>query len=100
MKAVEALLNLTDADGEFFPLNDGQKGMSWQSRELVTAVNIAYLIGGRDPRLLSIAEVQGRVLLDDSGIAVAAAIRDGVSQSIRETLHQSSRTGPMAQRVG
>jgi len=80
LKAVDALLNLTDADGEFFPLNDGQKGMSWQARELVTAVDIAYLVGGRDPRLLSIAKVQGRVLLDDAGIAVAAAIRDGASQ--------------------
>ena len=28
MKAVDALLALSDADGEFFTLNDGQKGMS------------------------------------------------------------------------
>ena len=60
LKAVDALLALSDADGEFFPLNDGQKGMSYLSRELVTAVNIAYHVGGNDPRLLSIAERQGR----------------------------------------
>ena len=80
LKGVDALLQLSDADGEFFPLNDAQKGMSYHSRELVTAVDIAYLVGGQDPRLLSIAEEQGQVLLDDAGFAVAAAIRDGRAQ--------------------
>ena len=73
-----------DADGEFFPLNDGQKGMSYYSRELVTAVNIAFLVGGEDPRLLSIAQKQGQVLLDDAGIAVASAIRDGKTQEFQK----------------
>ena len=77
LKSVNALLSLSDADGEFFPLNDGQKGMSYHSRELVTAVDIAYHLGGSDPQLLSIAEQQGQVLLDDAGLAVAVGIRDG-----------------------
>ena len=77
LKAVDALLNLSDADGEFFPLNDGQKGMSYQARSLVTAVDMAYHIGGQDPRLLGVAQMQGQVLLDDAGISVAMAIRDG-----------------------
>ncbi len=47
LKAVDALLALSDADGEFFPLNDGQKGMSYHSGALVTAVDIAYHVGGR-----------------------------------------------------
>ncbi len=80
LKSVDALLNLSDHDGEFFPLNDGQKGMSYYSRELVTAVDIAYHLGGGNPQLLSIAERQGQVLLDDSGFAVAAGVRDGKSQ--------------------
>jgi len=80
LNAVDALLNLSDADGEFFPLNDGQKGMSYHARELVTAVDITYHFGGQDPRLLGIAEQQGRVLLDDAGIAVATAIREGRAQ--------------------
>src|SRR5210317_1059819 len=67
LKAVDALLNLSDADGEFFPINDGQKGMSYHARSLVTAVDMAYLMGGEDPRLLGIAVEQGRVLLDDAG---------------------------------
>lgn len=80
LKSVNTLLQLSDADGEFFPLNDGQKGMSYYSRELVTAVDIAYHYGGHDPQLLSIAKKQGRVLLDDSGLAVAIGIRDGASE--------------------
>jgi hypothetical protein len=80
LKAVDALLNLSDADGEFFPLNDGQKGMSYQASSVVTAVDIAYHIGGQDPRLLGIAKKQGQVLLDDAGISVALAIRDGKTQ--------------------
>ena len=84
LKAVDALLSLSDADGEFFPLNDGQKGMSYYSRELVSAVDMAYHIGGNDPRLLSIAEKQGAVLLDDAGFSVASAIRDGKTQAFEK----------------
>ena len=80
LKSVDVLLSLSDADGEFFPLNDGQKGMSYYSREVVTAVDIAYYFGGNNPQLLSIAEKQGSVLLDDSGLAVAMGIRDGKAQ--------------------
>jgi len=84
LNAVDTLLALSDADGEFFPLNDGQKGMSYHSRELVTAVDIAYHIGGQDPRLLSIAEEQRQVLLDDSGFSVASAIRDGKTKTFEK----------------
>ena len=84
LKAVDALLALSEADGDFFPLNDGQKGMSYHARELVTAVDIAYHVGGEDPRLLSIAEEQGRVLLDDAGFSVALAVRDGKTQAFEK----------------
>lgn len=77
LKAVDALLNLADADGDFFPLNDGQKGMSYYNAALITAVDIAYYYGARDPRLLSVAQRQGQVLLDQSGLSVALGIRDG-----------------------
>ncbi|MHB1104963.1 MAG: alginate lyase family protein [Lutibacter sp.] len=78
LKAVNTLLNLTDADGEFFPLNDGQKGMSYHSRELISSVDIAYYYGGKATELLSIAKEQGEVLLDDTGLSVAIGIRDGL----------------------
>ena len=80
LKAVNTLLNLTDSDGEFYPLNDAQKGMSYFSRELVSAVDIAYHYGDQNPGLLSIARKQGKLTLDDAGFSVAKAIADGKSE--------------------
>ncbi|MFB9054948.1 alginate lyase family protein [Formosa undariae] len=77
LKGVDALMNLTDKDGEFFALNDSQKGMSYYTASLVSALDIAYYYGDRDPSLLSIAQEQGRVQLDQTGLAVAMDIRDG-----------------------
>ena len=77
LKAVNTLLNLTDTDGEFYPLNDAQKGMSYFSRELVSSVDIAYHYGNSNPGLLSIAEAQGKITLDDAGFAVAKALEEG-----------------------
>mgnify|MGYP005986353011 FL=1 len=77
LKSINALLNLSDADGDFFPLNDGQKGMSYYTNALVTAVDVSYHFGEQDPGLLSIAKEQDKVLLDDSGLAVALGIKNG-----------------------
>jgi hypothetical protein len=78
LQSVYALLNLTNSEGKFFPLNDSQKGMSIYSRELVSAVDIAYTYGGKDNSLLSIAQKQGRVSLDNSGMDVALAIHNNL----------------------
>ncbi len=85
LKGVDVLLNLSDANGEFFPINDGQKGMSYQNDALVTAVNLAYYYGDKNPQLLSIAQEHGRVLLDDTGYAVAAGVRDGLATKFKKT---------------
>ena len=77
LKSINALLNLSDADGDFFPLNDGQKGMSYYTNALVTAVDVSYHFGEQNPGLLSIAKEQDKVLLDDSGLAVALGIKNG-----------------------
>lgn len=77
LKGVDALLNLSDADGDFFPLNDGQKGMSYYTPALVTAVDTAYHYGSQNPSLLGIVEKQGLVLLNESGLSVAMGVRDG-----------------------
>lgn len=77
IKAVDALLNLTDADGEFFPLNDGQKGMSYYTASLVSAVDIAYYYGNKNPELLSVAKRQNKVQLDGTGLAIALALKEG-----------------------
>ena len=78
-KAVYSLLYETDAKGQFFPINDAQKGMSWLSREVVTAVDIAYKNFGKDPMLLAIAEKQDQVIIDDAGYQVARDIAKGMS---------------------
>lgn len=85
LKGVNALLNLSDADGEFFPLNDGQKGMSYFTASLVTAVDMAYFYGGKNPKLLSIVEKQNKVLLDEAGLAAAIGVRDGKSEPFTKT---------------
>nr|AFV91542.1 alginate lyase 2B [Flavobacterium sp. S20] len=99
IKAVYALLNLTNSEGEFFPLNDGQKGMSYYSRELVSAVDIAYLYGGKDASLLSIAEKQGRVQLDNSGMAVALGIKNKLAKPfVKKSINLSD--GPDGEQGG
>ena len=84
IKAVETLVQLSDKDGDLFPLNDAQKGMSLHAPEVVAAVDIAYQAGG-DRRLLDIAERQRRVLLDGAGHAVAAAVANGESQPFHKS---------------
>ncbi len=99
LKSVYTLLNLTDADGEFFPLNDGQKGMSVANGSLISAVNIAYFYGNQDPSLISIAEQQGRVMLDHSGLTVAIASRDSLSSEFTKSSVNYS-DGPLGQQGG
>jgi len=77
LKGVNALLNLSDADGDFFLLNDSQKGMSYYNVSLISAVDIGYHFGGNNPELLSVAKEQGEVTLDDAGLAVALGIKEG-----------------------
>ncbi|MEO1518317.1 MAG: heparinase II/III family protein [Bacteroidota bacterium] len=79
-KAVDALLNQTDVQGQFFPINDAQKGMSWKAREVIAAVDIAYADFGQDPMLLSIAEMQAKVLLDETGFKVARDLQKGMAK--------------------
>jgi len=77
IKAVYALLVQTNTAGEFFPINDSVKGMSILSRELVTAVSLAYYFGGNDQKLLPFIEMQDRVPLNDSGVEAAMALAKG-----------------------
>jgi len=82
-KSIYSVLYETDAQGRFFPINDSQKGMSWNSREVVAAVDIAYLDFGNDPMLLSIAKMQGKVTLDPAGFKTAADIEKGLAKPFK-----------------
>lgn len=78
--AVYVLLNLTDGEGRFYPVNDAQKGMSYHSRELISAVDAVYYLCGRDKGLLSIAKEQNVFQLDQTGFQVAADISKGLAE--------------------
>ncbi len=76
-KAIDALLLEADPRGDFFPLNDSQKGMSLYAPEVVKAVDYGYALYGQDPSLLTLARAQGSVTLDEAGLAVARALAAG-----------------------
>ncbi|HEU4470373.1 MAG TPA: heparinase II/III family protein [Flavisolibacter sp.] len=76
-KALDAGLQQTNTDGRFFPVNDAIKEKDYTTNELVTAVNIAWDVYGKDEALLAIAARQGRVMLHTGGAGVAAALAAG-----------------------
>jgi len=83
-KAVYSLLNQTDQKGLFFPLNDSQKGMSLNAREVIMAVDLAYQHYGEDPMLLSVAKKQGKVILDEAGFMVARDLAKGLAKPMQQ----------------
>jgi len=85
LKSVNALLQLSDANGNFFPLNDGQKGMSTKTNALVSAVDITYHFGNQDTGLLSVAKEQDKVMLDDTGLSVALGLKDKKQEPFKKT---------------
>ena len=76
LKAVYALIYQTNEAGEFFPINDAQKGMSIRSLSVISAVDIAYSLN-EDKGLLGLAVIQDQVLLDQYGYRVALGISKG-----------------------
>nr|WP_294905951.1 heparinase II/III family protein [uncultured Lacibacter sp.] len=73
-KALLAGLQQTNLNGTFFPLNDALKEKDYTSNELVTAINIAWDVYGKDNGLLVVAKKQERVTLHKGGAAIAAAL--------------------------
>ncbi len=76
-KALLAGLQQTNLDGTFFALNDALKEKDYTSNELVTAINTAWDVYGKDDGLLTVAQKQGRVMLNRGGVSIAAAIASG-----------------------
>ncbi len=73
-KALLAGLQQTNLDGTFFAFNDALKEKDYTTNELVTAINVAWDVYGKDNGLLVVAKKQNRVLLNRGGVSVAAAI--------------------------
>lgn len=76
-KALMAGLQQTNLDGGFFALNDALKEKDYTSNELVTAIDKAWEVYGKDNGLLLIAKKQDRVMLNKGGVSIAAAISAG-----------------------
>jgi len=72
LKAVDALVQ-SSYGGYFFPINDAILDKGLDTEELVAGIGIAYA-RRQDPRLLSIAQLQGRVTLTPEGLQVAQAL--------------------------
>ncbi|MFZ6034370.1 alginate lyase family protein [Melioribacter sp. Ez-97] len=73
-KTLNALLQQTNTNGAFFPINDALKEKTWQSEELVIASNLIYYRYDKDDNLLSLVNEHGRVILSYAGLVVAKAI--------------------------
>ncbi|MFC3809793.1 heparinase II/III domain-containing protein [Lacihabitans lacunae] len=93
IKSVYSLLDQTTSTGEFYPLNDAQKGMSIYNSSLISAVDIAYHFGKRDPSLLTIAALQNEVVLDESGMAVAKNIKNKIPLPNKSIIYKDGIDG-------
>ncbi|WP_297086721.1 alginate lyase family protein [uncultured Draconibacterium sp.] len=78
-KAVTTVLQLTIADGKFYPINDAIKEKSWMTPELIFGTDIVYKLTGNN-KLLNVAEYHGKVMLSAEGLAVAKAIAEGKTE--------------------
>jgi hypothetical protein len=76
-KALLACLQQSNLDGTFFAFNDALKEKDYTSNELVTAIDVAWDVYGKDPGLLFVAKKQDKVLLNRGGVSIAAAIATG-----------------------
>lgn len=85
IKSVYTLLDQTTSKGEFFPINDAQKGMSIFNSSLISSVDIAYHYGKKDSYLLPIAALQNEVILEDAGMSIAKNIQNSQKLSAKKS---------------
>lgn len=79
LKAVTTVLQLTNSDGRFYPINDAIKEKSWLTPELIFGTNIVYAQTG-DATLLDVAEEHSQVMLSAEGLTVAKDIVKGKTE--------------------
>ncbi len=89
LKAVDALVQ-SSYGGYFFPINDAILDKGLDTEELVAGIDIVYAQTA-DPRLLSIAREQKRVMLGPEGFAVAQAIGCRKVQTLRLQTYAAAR---------
>ncbi len=86
IKAVETLIDLTDAKNEFFPINDHLKGMGLGAPSMVWAMDFLYA-RTKNPQILDIAEKQGLRSISMGGMEIAK----GLAQGKKETIAKQSK---------
>ncbi|MCB8993984.1 MAG: alginate lyase family protein [Bacteroidales bacterium] len=85
-KSVNMVLQLTNTDGRFYPINDAIKEKTWITPEMVYATNIIYAQTG-DKNLLFAAEKQGEVMISSEGLKLAKSIAENpVPEFVRKSM--------------
>ena len=74
-KAVNTVLQLTDAKGNFFPINDALKEKNFMTEELIFATNISYE-NFNENGLLAVIQQQNEVSVSGAGLKAAVALQD------------------------
>ncbi len=70
-KGLYSALQLAFPNGVFAPINDASRTMAVDAPEVVVALDEAYARYGANPNLLATAALQGQVVLNGAGLAVA-----------------------------
>jgi hypothetical protein len=78
-RSVMSLLQLTNTDGRFYPLNDAMKEKTMNTPEMVFAANITFGLTG-NKELLDISNQLGEVLLSADGLSAAKMIKNNQSK--------------------
>lgn len=81
-KALDAVLQQTNTDGKFFPINDAIKDKDYTSSELVVAASIAYGVYRPYVTPLFIAEKQKKVMLSGYGLKLAEDFENNKDKSL------------------
>lgn len=84
IKAVETLVDLSDSQGRYYPINDDIKGMSLYSPESQAALCFLYARTG-NTSLLSILEKKPIVQIDANSLRVAADLSASVGRELVRT---------------
>lgn len=92
-KAAYVLLHQTDGQGNVFPLNDAQKGMSWFAGSMVGTVNMTAAMYGISPMLKAVAQAQQVVPLDQAGFEMARSLAQSTDVQL-DRGSQVYRDGP------
>lgn len=86
-KALLSAVQTTYPNGVFPPINDASRSMDVKAPEVILANDITYAEMGEDERLLGVATIQDKVILNGAGLQIA---RDHAAQPEKPQMSWSS----------